>query len=81
MYAGPYPLVVELRGKCIWEDPVKEENLLAALAVVVDQSKWFSKEKEMQDAHVRQEVFISTISREIKTSVFLLKSTLRILTV
>jgi hypothetical protein len=42
MYAGPIPLVLELRGKCIWQDPEKEEGLLAALAIVVDQTKWYS---------------------------------------
>ncbi|KAF8248261.1 hypothetical protein K440DRAFT_642724 [Wilcoxina mikolae CBS 423.85] len=41
MYAGSIPLVVELRGKCIWQDPEKEEGLLAALAIVVDQTKWY----------------------------------------
>ncbi|KAI5817187.1 hypothetical protein BZA77DRAFT_367265 [Pyronema omphalodes] len=69
MYAGPYQLVVELRGKCIWQDPVKEEGLLAALAIVVDQTKWFNKEKQMLDIQARQEMFISTISRELKTPV------------
>ncbi|KAI5785262.1 hypothetical protein FPQ18DRAFT_394847 [Pyronema domesticum] len=69
MYAGPYQLVVELRGKCIWQDPVKEEGLLAALAIVVDQTKWFNKEKQMLDVQARQEMFISTISRELKTPV------------
>ncbi|KAA8908817.1 hypothetical protein FN846DRAFT_918415 [Sphaerosporella brunnea] len=69
MYAGTIPLVVELRGKCVWEDPIKEEGLLAALAIVVDQTQWFSKEKQMQDVQVRQEMFIKTISRELKTPV------------
>lgn len=41
MHAGGVELVVELRGKCIWKDPEKEEGLLAALAIVVDQSKWY----------------------------------------
>ncbi|KAF8524788.1 hypothetical protein BDD12DRAFT_870961 [Trichophaea hybrida] len=69
MYAGSIPLVVELRGKCIWKDPEKKEGLLAALAIVVDQTKWFSKEKQMLDAQARQEMFISIISRELKTPV------------
>jgi hypothetical protein len=44
MYAGTIPLVVELRGKCIWENPEKEEGLLAALAIVVDQTKWLESQ-------------------------------------
>jgi hypothetical protein len=67
MYAGGIPMVVELRGKCIWRNPEKQEGLLAALAIVVDQTQWFSKEAEMKRKLSRQEKLISIISRELKT--------------
>lgn len=59
--------MVELRGKCIWENAEKEEGLLAALAIVVDQTAWFDKEKSMQVTQLKQGYFLSNISRALKT--------------
>lgn len=71
LYAGDYPLIVELRGTCIWEDPEKEEGLIAALAIVVNQTQWFTKEKAMQATQFKQGLFLSNISRELRTCVYI----------
>lgn len=72
LYAGASPLVVELRGTCIWEDPEKQEGLIAALAIVVDQTQWFAKEKAMQATQFKQGMFLSNISRELRAYVYAL---------
>jgi uncharacterized protein (DUF2225 family) len=47
LYAGPYPVVVELRGTC----------------------NWAAKEKDFTRQKLRQDLFMSNIARELKTSV------------
>lgn len=65
--SGDSKIVVELRGKCIWENSEKQEGLLAALAVIVDQTAWFSKEKSMKTTQMKQGYFLSNISRALKS--------------
>ncbi|KAL7270752.1 hypothetical protein RUND412_006527 [Rhizina undulata] len=69
LYSGSTPLVLDLKGKPLWENPEKEEGLLAALAVVVDQTEWAKKQIEVVKKGEMKRIFLMNVSRELKTPI------------
>lgn len=59
-------VIVDLKGTPLWEDPKKQDVLLAALAAVVDQTERAAREKEIARSGEVKKAFLVSLSRGLK---------------
>lgn len=67
VWQGDKRCIFDTKGTPLWEDPEKEENLLAGLVVLLDQTERENREQEiMRSAEVRK-TFLVNLSRGLKS--------------
>lgn len=59
-------LILQLRGKALWENAEKEEGLLAALAVVIDQTEWATREERFKRGSERKSGFLKAVGWKLR---------------
>lgn len=67
IWQGEEKCIFDIKGTPLWEDPGKEEGLLAGLTVLVDQTERANREQEsLRRAEVRK-IFLMNLSRGLKS--------------
>lgn len=67
LWQGDKKCVFDIKGTPLWQDPEKQEGLLAGLTVLVDQTERANREQEvLRSADVRK-TFLVNLSRGLKS--------------
>lgn len=67
LWQGGKRCIFDIKGTPLWEDTEKEENLLAGLVVLLDQTERANREQEvLRSAEVRK-TFLLNLSRGLKS--------------